>query len=372
VENRLGLPEFGDGATEFYALASGLPVALGYDRVVYGDHGPYIELSSHQICWSSFPTFIERPQSCFFDEYWTADGLIMLYSQRRDVANKPNPPKGPLSVQNNRPEGYANYLIGKFYLSCDPESIHVRRTGASQRRRRRPGRGQGSVAGGHSSAPEEKEVDCGDNELGGSALGTNDNELGGSALGTNDSSGDGQPSQNCQAEVCEVDASDDACASEDRQPGTGDGCAEVGSVPSAMLEAWASDSWDEEARHAKMWCEAEWSADEWRPKSSAWMKGTWKGCSWAESSDWWSTGVESWSASASRSSYIRKDRSTTSRPPARWAPKQAQEEPPKESAVTCSDHEDPTEDQDASAKVADESRHQAVVLEGLHAGEGGA
>merc|ERR1712129_49110 len=98
--------------------------------------------------------------------------------------------------------------------------------------------------------------------------------------------------------------------------------------------------------------------------------GTWKGCPWAGSSDWWLAGAESWSASASGKGHSRKGLRTTGK----WAPKQAQEEPPKESTVACSSHEDPTEDptedQDASAKVAiNESRHQALVPERLHAGE---
>merc|ERR1719188_2861300 len=74
VENSLGLPEFGDATTEFYAAKSGLlPVALGYDRIVYGDHGPYVEFSPEHICWDSFPNFVERPHGCYFDECYTAE-----------------------------------------------------------------------------------------------------------------------------------------------------------------------------------------------------------------------------------------------------------------------------------------------------------
>jgi len=375
VENRLGLPEFGDPATEFYDLATGLPVALGYDRVVYGDHGPYVELSQHQICWSSFPNYVERPHSCFFDEFWTADGLTMLYSQKRHVGNKPNPPKGPLSVQNNRPEGYANYLVGKFYLSCDPEGILVRRPGASQRRKRRTGRGQGSAAGGNASAPREKEEVCGHSELEGGSLATK-----GSSGDGQPSQGDSQPSQKCQAEVGEVDPSDDACASEDMQLGVDDGCAEEGTVPSAPLETWASDTWDEEAWHTETWCDVEWTTDEWHPRSTVWTGGAWKGCLWTDSSDWWSAGAESWSASASGRSHSRRARGTTSRPPAsshtRWAPKQAHEE----STVACSSFEDPTQQQEPPEEgvvtsfscedPTEEHRHEAPALEHLHAGEG--
>mmetsp|Transcript_118252 Transcript_118252/g.339256 ORF Transcript_118252/g.339256 Transcript_118252/m.339256 type:complete len:649 (-) Transcript_118252:55-2001(-) len=141
VERTLGLPEFGDSSTEFYAAGSGfLPVALGYERIVYGDHGPYVEFAAHQICWSTFPNIIERPAGCFFDEMWTADGMTMLYAQKRHVTNKPNPPSGPWSASNNRPEGYANYVVGRYYIACEVGTIAVRFgnvSGASAARRRR-------------------------------------------------------------------------------------------------------------------------------------------------------------------------------------------------------------------------------------------
>eukprot|EP00971_Amphidinium_carterae_P266851 5293319-Amphidinium_carterae.1 len=105
VESELGLKEFGDLTTEFYAAKCGfLPVAKGYSRIVYGDHGPYVELDPQNIVWETFPCYVPRPESCYFDEYWTADGSTMLYSQKRTVRNKPNPPSGPWAVHNNRSE----------------------------------------------------------------------------------------------------------------------------------------------------------------------------------------------------------------------------------------------------------------------------
>ncbi|CAK8992128.1 Polyphosphoinositide phosphatase [Durusdinium trenchii] len=138
VENSLGLAEFGDAWTEFYSSINGLPVARGYDRIVYGDHGPYVEFSSHQLCWSTFPVFVEKPEMSFFDEYYTLEGSTMLYAQKRTVVNKPNPPCGPWSAQNNRPEGYANYLIGKFYLACEPNVITISRPSSKKKRRGKP------------------------------------------------------------------------------------------------------------------------------------------------------------------------------------------------------------------------------------------
>eukprot|EP00933_Yihiella_yeosuensis_P021438 TRINITY_DN16951_c2_g1_i1.p1 TRINITY_DN16951_c2_g1~~TRINITY_DN16951_c2_g1_i1.p1 ORF type:complete len:374 (+),score=41.08 TRINITY_DN16951_c2_g1_i1:96-1124(+) len=164
VESALGLSEFGDSATEFYSVrCGGLPIGLGYDRIVYGDHGPYVEFSSHQICWSTFPTFLKKPEMSYYDEYYTVDGSTMLYAQKRSVANKPNPPGGQWSAQNNRPEGYANYLIGKFYLSAEPDCISVK-AGAGVRRKKRGGRAkgkggqgtQGEEGGGEGEAVEEE------------------------------------------------------------------------------------------------------------------------------------------------------------------------------------------------------------------------
>jgi len=101
-----------------------------------------VELLHHQICWSSFPGLVEKEPSFFYDECWTPDWLTMLYAQKRHVTNKPNPPKGTFSVQNNRPEGYANYLVGRFYIACEADTIAVQRP-PGQRRKRRAGRGQG-------------------------------------------------------------------------------------------------------------------------------------------------------------------------------------------------------------------------------------
>lgn len=145
VESCVGLPEFGDISTEFYAVGSGYAFfAVGYDRIVYGDHGPYVEFSPEHIFWPMFPNYVERPESCFYDEYWTADGSTMLYFQKRPVKNKPNPPIGPWSVQNNRREGYANYVPGKLYVACEAQTIAVRCVRIVRRRRKRAGRGRGS------------------------------------------------------------------------------------------------------------------------------------------------------------------------------------------------------------------------------------
>eukprot|EP00434_Breviolum_minutum_P028278 symbB.v1.2.025017.t1/scaffold2407.1/size80004/3 len=158
VENNVGLAEFGDAWTEFYSSVDGLPIARGYDRIVYGDHGPYVEFSNHQLCWSTFPVFVEKPEMSFFDEYYTVEGSTMLYAQKRTVVNKPNPPSGPWSAQNNRPEGYANYLIGKFYLACEPNVITVMNRPASKKKRRGKAKeGHETNVEGEADIPEDEE-----------------------------------------------------------------------------------------------------------------------------------------------------------------------------------------------------------------------
>ncbi|CAD7936400.1 unnamed protein product [Amoebophrya sp. A120] len=94
-------------------------VAFGYERIVYGDHGPYVELAAHQINWEAFPFFHEKPGYSYYDEYY-AKNKIMLYAQKKFVTNKKSPPKtGQYSTDNQRPEGYANYVPGCFYIAAD-------------------------------------------------------------------------------------------------------------------------------------------------------------------------------------------------------------------------------------------------------------
>merc|ERR1719215_2467043 len=64
---------------------------------------------------------------------------------------------GPLSVQNNRPEGYANYLPNKFYLACGRETIMVRRS-STKPRRKRAGRGKGNTNANQEEGDDDNEL----------------------------------------------------------------------------------------------------------------------------------------------------------------------------------------------------------------------
>lgn len=129
VEAELGLSEFGDNFTQFYLrTADGTPsvlIGIGFERIVYGDHGPYIELAKNQVNWETFPIVVEKPEHAFYDEYFTSCRTLMLYAQKRPVFHKKNPPPGEWSQANNREEGYANYLSGKHYVEASVDKIYV-------------------------------------------------------------------------------------------------------------------------------------------------------------------------------------------------------------------------------------------------------
>ncbi|CAE7721289.1 unnamed protein product [Symbiodinium pilosum] len=121
VENRLGIPEEGDGSTTFVnELDTSVVIAVGYRRVLYGDHGPYLEFTKHQIKWESFPVVKpDKPSHAYYDERFTEDQHVKAYEQRKTVRDKPNPPPGPWSASHNRFDtGYADYQPGYVYVSA--------------------------------------------------------------------------------------------------------------------------------------------------------------------------------------------------------------------------------------------------------------
>eukprot|EP00419_Tripos_fusus_P065742 CAMPEP_0172910750 /NCGR_PEP_ID=MMETSP1075-20121228/185229_1 /TAXON_ID=2916 /ORGANISM="Ceratium fusus, Strain PA161109" /LENGTH=172 /DNA_ID=CAMNT_0013768933 /DNA_START=76 /DNA_END=590 /DNA_ORIENTATION=- len=123
VERELGLPEAGITVDLFAASSPDVLVARGYRRIVYGDHGPYIEFEPSQIVWSSLPHVILKPDHAYYDEYHSEGGFVQLYLQKRPVAGKKNPPPG--GVPRNREEGYADYQVGMCYIA--PSMITVLR-----------------------------------------------------------------------------------------------------------------------------------------------------------------------------------------------------------------------------------------------------
>lgn len=91
-------------------------ICLGYNRIVFGDHGPYIEFLKEHVILDQWKC--HRKGIGYYDKYYPIDkSHILLYAQRKDVKNLPNPPKGKRSFNGNRKEGYADYVIGRYYIS---------------------------------------------------------------------------------------------------------------------------------------------------------------------------------------------------------------------------------------------------------------
>merc|ERR1712188_298670 len=84
--------------------------------------GPYIEFKTfHLNLVSGFrPSAHSKDHRRYYDELWSPSGSLKLYSQIRDVSDRPNPPSG---IVRNRAEGYADYRVGRYYL--DPSSVKL-------------------------------------------------------------------------------------------------------------------------------------------------------------------------------------------------------------------------------------------------------
>lgn len=120
VESKLGLPEGGASFSGEIQTPAGNLIAKGYLRIVYGDHGPYIEFAPSQVRLEGWD-IRRKGDNAWYDEA-RLDG-VMLYLQKKTVATLPNPPAGPNSVRNNRPEGYADYKPGMIYV--DPWKVKI-------------------------------------------------------------------------------------------------------------------------------------------------------------------------------------------------------------------------------------------------------
>mmetsp|Transcript_145329 Transcript_145329/g.253627 ORF Transcript_145329/g.253627 Transcript_145329/m.253627 type:complete len:318 (+) Transcript_145329:151-1104(+) len=154
VKRQLQLAEVGDSETVFHELLrprrgpqmSRQVIAIGYERVVYGDHGPYIEFSKDQIRWSAWPHYFDkRKYRSYFDEYYTeashqlwkskwdnwdpnpSKGVLMLYAQTRSVNDRPWAPGSGSTPHAGRPNGYADYRPGYYYVAAEDTLITTTR-----------------------------------------------------------------------------------------------------------------------------------------------------------------------------------------------------------------------------------------------------
>lgn len=134
IETKFSLSEEGNEYTEFL-LPNNSIFAKGYNRIVYGDHGPYLEFDRlHIKCkmYSKFGNIIDRnnlpDENYKYYYFWLfpedAED-IKVYLQIKPVTNLPNAPKRADGKQSkfNRKEGYADYKRGLFYV--DPYSLKI-------------------------------------------------------------------------------------------------------------------------------------------------------------------------------------------------------------------------------------------------------
>jgi len=125
--SEISLDEEGNEDTLFYTKFENL-LCSGYERIVFGDHGPYIEFHSSQIEYDNWTC--KRQGVGYFDQYFPRDGSgILMYAQRVSVKNLPNPPKGRWTFRGNRKEGYADYKVGMFYISPWLKNLKIMKKG---------------------------------------------------------------------------------------------------------------------------------------------------------------------------------------------------------------------------------------------------
>jgi len=116
VERIQKLPEISNGKFSFMT-SMGTLFATDYTRIVYGDHGPYIEFEPEHIACELKSKFGgELPKKSFYEWMVVSDGSqTKVYDQKKDVKALKNPPKGGFAGE--REEGYADYKVGKIYVS---------------------------------------------------------------------------------------------------------------------------------------------------------------------------------------------------------------------------------------------------------------
>ena len=99
---RISIDEYGLEDVNFYDK-DGYILAIGYQRVVVGERGPYVEFSDRHIVAEQF--FV--PQ----DLQWKLEDPHVYYIELRSVHSNVK-----LYLQVNR-VSYADYEVGKYYIS---------------------------------------------------------------------------------------------------------------------------------------------------------------------------------------------------------------------------------------------------------------
>jgi len=144
------LQEEGNTNTEFFVKDVLEPICRGYNRVVYGDHGPYIEMEKENILFplkgkfnDELPEKLPLESEAKFYYYWCYPRIIKrvppvkignftkkevlfdaplpvkVYWQIKPVTDLPNAPKREDGKPSRfkRIEGYADYKRGMYYIN---------------------------------------------------------------------------------------------------------------------------------------------------------------------------------------------------------------------------------------------------------------
>ena len=121
------LPEEGSKDIELW-IPSGPLLSKGYERIVYGDHGPYIEYNRHHILLDLISRsgidikFLPNPDKCKYYYFWmhpVGHRNLKVYYQIKPVSDKPNAPLREDGKPScfGRAEGYADYRRGMYYVN---------------------------------------------------------------------------------------------------------------------------------------------------------------------------------------------------------------------------------------------------------------
>jgi len=125
LDQIMNLEEFGSSDVKLFT--NGELFSEGYERIVFGDHGPYIEFTREQIKQELFSKFgnniNELPdENCQYYYLWLYpknNQNLKVYWQIKPVTDLPNAPKRDDGKPHkfNRKEGYADYKRGYYYVN---------------------------------------------------------------------------------------------------------------------------------------------------------------------------------------------------------------------------------------------------------------
>jgi hypothetical protein len=127
VNSHLGIKE-GTAKYDVYISSrnSSKVLATGIDRVVIGDGGVYMEALTEMLTPEAKGRSVSVKKHSYFDMYYV-DG-VGIYWQKRRVNDRKNPPRycQVRGGNTNRKEGYADYMVDRWYFDPDQTVVSVK------------------------------------------------------------------------------------------------------------------------------------------------------------------------------------------------------------------------------------------------------